>query len=155
MRILSTLILLVGLAACQSPEPSLTDADKAQIEQTITDAMTATSENGGAGDEEGFFRSFHPGAVIASGARRSGLDAYRSWYRDSRKALDRVEFPDRTIEVNIMAPTLAFTTLTSGLFWVDTLGVSSDTSAFVMTAIWSKEDGSWSVIQMHERWSPW
>lgn len=155
MRTLSLLILVLGLSACRAPEPSLTDADRAEFEQTIAEAMAAIYEGASVGDEEGTFRSFHPDGTIASDSRLFSFDEFRSSWRDATRGLDRRGFPNSRIEVKVVSPTLALSTMTSGLFCVDTLGVSSDTLDFVVTMTWSKEDGLWRVIQTHESSGGW
>ena len=154
MRTLVTTLLVLGMAACQAPEPTLTEAERAEIESALLSAQADLYEACSTLVVEACHAPYDDDLVWINNGRvydlASGMPEWGEWAAGNQYQ----KWIDRTSEVTIYSPTTAMVTTVAKWFVVDTLGVQSDTMAYASSDLWMKKAGEWKIIHEHENQRP-
>jgi ketosteroid isomerase-like protein len=135
--------------ACRPAEPALSDADRAQIEQEIRDAVAALWKGCSTVDVIECFRPYHDDAIMATDGYAKSVEEYRTAWIEANKPVERMVNLDPRTRATALSRTHAYSVFTSRFFVIDTLGVPSDTTAYALTNLWEKTNGGWKIITEH------
>ncbi len=151
MRTLTSLILLLTLTACQTPEPELTEEGKEQLAKNVIQEQTALYEGlSNSLDPEFYDRTYERGATFVSDGVVFTLEERKADWPNVISGFQSFVWLDQKYEATVLSPSLVLLTMTGRQYAVDTLGVHGDTVATAVTTVWRETNGEWRRINYHE-----
>lgn len=150
MRALPILLLAVTLAACDTPEATQSDAERARIVQEITSLQSSGLDACQTLVLQDCFAHFADDATFITHSRVLPLADFKQVYASHPTRFRSLNWIDRQIDADVIAPEAVIVTMQSRFFFVDTLGVPSDTSLAVVTALWKRIGSTWKTTYVHE-----
>jgi len=144
---LSLCVLFVPLAAQQ-----VTDAQKAEIEKTLTEAykeIVAGLNNMDIGlilkyISEDFQERVESG-TMSIGTTKEWMAGYLNG-RYSR--MSRQNYVQDILKIHILSPDIAYVVQAGGISYI--VGGKHGGAGLIMTHIWKKEQSGWKIIHIHE-----
>ncbi len=148
MRTALALPLMCGviLGACQPSPRSMSEAERATVEEEVRQSLADLVLAMNAHDPEqifGYFRQTEEFLYLGCTSFLLGWDAYSTRVGSYYKAHPAITFEQEVVEVQVLSPTAAVAAIR---------GSSTEADALFLTEVLVKEDGAWKITHEHESW---
>ena len=157
MRTAAAFALLVLVSACQAPPPEMTDSQRAEIENAVSDAATAQQNDWIAQEDMDTYISHHSAWGLGVWPGVNSLDDLRTqqttnWERwDYEQTGPLVEW-----EAQVLAPTVAAVRSSFQLTRTDTTPDAVDPVRVFdvdQAQVWVLEGAGWKLLVAKEKWT--